>query len=143
PSRHSVNPSLPMMLRKNETIIWVFYPIVHYIIKDETGYVGGSQGVSVRLVKGVYYRLGAFKGHKVTVPKSEWDMGQLVITNKAMFYEGLDGKTTFRVELRDIIALESYSDGLKLVRKAITSKPLIFQFDDAWFATNLISRLRG
>jgi len=53
-----------ILLRKNE--------VCHYEIpaslmeqKSKTRYVGGSQGVSIRIAKGVRYRVGAFKGERV------------------------------------------------------------------------------
>ena len=53
---------LPFNLMKSEDLVWVFKDVDYFVEKTRTHYKGGSQGVSVRVMKGVYYRTGGFKG---------------------------------------------------------------------------------
>lgn len=76
-------------------------------------YEGGSQGISVRLMKGVSYRVGASKGHlvsdKAIVPVST---GSLVITNQRVLFSG--SAKSFATRLDKILNIEPLMDGLKL-----------------------------
>ena len=57
--------SIPINLQKNEIVLWIFNAVSYYVVRTETRYVGGSRGVSVRLMKGVSVRAGAHRGQKV------------------------------------------------------------------------------
>jgi hypothetical protein len=65
PQRMKLEANLSINLQKDEKVVWVF-PGGEYL-EDRTHrqYVGGSQGVSLRIMKGVYYRVGAFAGQPV------------------------------------------------------------------------------
>jgi len=63
--RIDLNGQLPILFQKNESIIWIFYLVSYYEQKTRTEYQGGSQGVSVRIAKGLYYRVSAFKGNAI------------------------------------------------------------------------------
>jgi hypothetical protein len=62
PQRLTVEYSLPINLQKGEQLVWLFNPTG--ILEDRTHreYIGESSGLSIRVIKGVYYRTGAFKG---------------------------------------------------------------------------------
>lgn len=65
PQRVTVTSQLPFNFQKNEQLIYVF-PTVEYLEdRARTQYVGGYQGVSVRVMKGVCYRVGGFRGNPV------------------------------------------------------------------------------
>ena len=65
PQRMSVSGPLPFNLQKSESLVWVFQDVDYYEEKTRTEYRGGSRGVSIRVMKGVYYRVGDFKGKRV------------------------------------------------------------------------------
>jgi hypothetical protein len=52
----------PINLERGEAIIWVLRDAAYFTTRTRTQYVGGSHGISFRLTRGVYYRIGAFKG---------------------------------------------------------------------------------
>jgi hypothetical protein len=56
---------LPFNLLKTESLVWLFRDVVYYEFKTSTHYEGRSAGVSIRVMKGLYYRTGAFQGHPV------------------------------------------------------------------------------
>ncbi len=86
-----------VILQRDESIIWVLVSVGYNEIKDHARYVGGSQGFSIRLIKGLYYRTGAFAGHKIIEQGIEFHLGDLTITNKVMFFEDLAGTTIVRI----------------------------------------------
>ena len=58
-----------MNFQKGEQIVWAFPGADYLEDKTKRQYVGGSQGVSIRVMKkAVYYRVGAFKGSLSNVP---------------------------------------------------------------------------
>ena|ERR1700726_1067181 len=61
----------------------------HIVSRTKTRYVGGSQGVSIRITKGVRYHVGSYRGHPV---KEEFetiaDVGSVYVTNKRFIFAG-------------------------------------------------------
>lgn len=140
PERMKVDGNLPFNLQKTEKIVWVFQNVNYYEEKTRTRYVGGSQGVSIRIAKGVYYRTGAFKGERVQGSETiHADTGLLGVTNKHIYFAGPSKK--FRIAFNKIVSFEPFSDGIGVQRDAQTAKPQSFQTGDGWFTYNLITNL--
>lgn len=130
----------PINLENGEVIIWVFKNTEYFTPRTRTQYVGASQGVSVRVMKGVYYRVGSFKGRPVqTQYLSNEGTGDFVITNRNIYF--LSPLKVIKLPARKIVAVEPHSDGLSISRDGVNSKPAIFTLDDPWFATNAITRI--
>jgi hypothetical protein len=85
PKRNSFNG--PINFQKGEVFIWAFNDAIYYEEVTERTNVGASNGLSVRIAKGVYYRVGAFKGQ--TLVKSSLKAkygGTLILTNKNIIF---------------------------------------------------------
>ncbi len=140
PERVQIDGSLPFNLQKTEKIVWVFQDVDYYEEKTRTQYVGGSQGVSVRIAKGLYYRTGAFKGERVQTSETiHADTGLLGVTNKHIYFSGSSKR--FRIAFNKIVTFEPFSDGIGVQRDAQTAKPQSFTTGDGWFTYNLITNL--
>ncbi len=75
---------------------------------------GGTQGVSVRVMKGVTYRVGQIRARSVVVG-TEWqvqDTGQLVVTNQRAVFVGQ--KRTLEFLFTKLVGMEQFADGLRL-----------------------------
>lgn len=105
-------------------------------------YVGGSQGVSVRIMKGVTYRVGQQRGHIETrsgiVPISN---GYFNITNKRLVFSG--NNKSVSSALNKLLDLQLYSDALQF---SVTNrqKPTIIGFhrkEESELCGLMISRL--
>jgi hypothetical protein len=134
------NEQIPIIIDKKETLVYVYDNVSRYEIGQQTHYEGGSSGVSIRVMKGVYYRAGAFKGYpvKTEVLKFKSD-GTLYITDKNLyFYEGLK---TVKIPFNKILSITNYSDGIGIQKDGQTAKPQIFKVYDGWFLCNLIGNL--
>jgi len=130
--------NLPFNLQKSEQIIWVFSNVAYFEQKKRTQYVGGSQGVSMRIAKGLYYRTGAFKGERVETHETiHADTGLLGVTNKHLYFTG--EFKNFRIKYDKIVSFEPFSDGIGLQRDAATAKSQSFETGDGWFTYNLIT----
>jgi hypothetical protein len=91
-------------------------------------------------MKGVYYRVGAFKGHAVeSTERVHIDTGWVVITTKNIYFAG--PQKSVRIPYAKIVSFEPFSDGIGLMRDAATAKPQIFVTGDGWFTYNLVTNL--
>jgi len=140
PQRMSVDGSLPINFQKGEQIVWAFSGSKYLEDKTRRQFVGGSQGASVRVMKGVYYRVGAFKGQSVEhTERVHIDTGWVVVTNKNIYFAG--PKKSVRLPYAKIVSFEPFSDGIGVMRDTATAKPQIFVTGDGWFTYNLVTNL--
>jgi hypothetical protein len=111
-----------------------------YEVKTHTRFVGASQGLSFRVVRGVYYRVGAGGEQPVNSQSvDKQDDGALAITNQNVYFVG--PLKSMRISLRKLVTVQGYSDGISLTSESANPKPIIFKLDDPWFAGNLILKL--
>lgn len=130
---------LSLVLQKGEKIVWAF-PDAEYIEqRTQRGFSGVSHGLSIRVMKGVYYRPSVFKGSPVerTAAVSH-GKGTLVITNKHVSFVG---SKSIRIPYRKIVTVQPYKDGIGIQRDAATARPQSFVTGDGWFTYNLITNL--
>lgn len=140
PDTINVQGQLPFNFQKSEKLIWVEQDVDYLETKTKMRYVGGSQGVSIRIAKGLYYRAGAFKGERIQSDEtSHVDTGLIAITNKHIYFGG--SVKNFRVNFNKIVSFTPYSDGFGIQRDVATAKPQTFRNGDSWFIYNLISNI--
>lgn len=131
---------LPFNFQKGERLVWHFEAVQYYEMKTKREFVGRSQGVSVRLARGVYYRTGSFRGNPVETTSFEHvDTGVFAFTNKHLYFSG--AKKSFRIAYAKIVSFTPYSDGIGLHRDAASAKPQLFVTVDGWFTYNLAVNL--
>lgn len=137
PQRIRVSGQLPFNLQKAETLIWVFPDVAYYEDKKRRHFVGGTHGVSIRIAKGVYYRVGAFRGQPVeTTERVHMGTGVLGVTNKHLYFAG--GQKSIRIKYDKIVSYIPFDDGIGIHRDASTAKPQVFVTGDGWFTYNLV-----
>ena len=74
---------------------------------------GGIQGVSFRVVRGVYYRVGGTRGHSYNESVTEPDdRGTLALSDQRVLFIGK--KRTIDVPLRSIASIQPFKDGLQV-----------------------------
>jgi hypothetical protein len=140
PERVSLDGAVALNLQKSEKIIWAFPGTEYLEDKTRRQFVGRSAGVSVRIMKGVYYRESAFRGHPVEyTERVSLGRGLLVVTNKHMYFHSQ--VKSFRVPFQKIVSFEPYSNGIGFSRDAANAKPQIFINGDGWFIYNLVSNV--
>ena len=136
PKRQRVNGAVPFNLMKSEQLVWVIQGVdyLETVVRRERR--GSSQGLSIRVARGLYYRPSTFRSRPI-----EWeetvhaDTGMLGLTTKHIYFAG--SRKRFRVRYDKIVALEPFSDGFGIMRDAQTVKPQAFRTGDGWFAYNL------
>lgn len=140
PSNVTLDDSYPVNLQRGEKPVWSFTNVRYLedVVRRQT--VGGSQGVSLRIMSGVYYRVGMFKGESVSsTERRHLDTGTLLLTTRHLYFVG--ASKTMRIPYAKVVAFTPYSDAVGLMRDAASAKPQFFQLDDAWFAHNLVVNL--
>lgn len=140
PSNVDVDHQGMVNLQRGETLVWLFNRAQYLedIVRKQV--VGRSQGMSFRIMSGVYYRVGGFKGESIsTLERKNLGTGVLLVTDKNLYFVG-PGKTT-RIPYSKVVSFTPYSDAVGLMRDTLSAKPQFFVVDDAWFAFNLITNL--
>lgn len=132
---------VPVLLGKNEYVVWGYSDINAYEEKTGKRYEGGSQGVSIRICKGVYYRVGASKGYAVDYTYTNpLGRGVLVVTNKNIIFIGAKA---LKFAINKIISFKAYKDGIELQKEGVRAKPTTFIGFDPWFISNLLPLLHS
>jgi hypothetical protein len=140
PQRFSFSGNLPVNLQKSEQLVWAFPNSKYLEDKVRREYVGGSRGASIRVMKGVYYHVGAFKGHSVEHTESvHVDTGWVFITSKHIYFAG--PRKSLRLPYAKIVSFDSFANGIGVTRDAVNAKPQFFLTGDGWFTYNLVTNL--
>lgn len=74
------------------------------------GYTGGSRGVSIRVMKGMSYRVGATKSQPIRGNVQEKTPGILTITNKRIIFSA--DKGAFDKKITTLSSITPHSDGV-------------------------------
>lgn len=139
-SRAVITFQLPFNLQKNESLVWCFRNVPFYEEKIYKSYVGRSHGMSFRVMRGVYYRVGSSRGYPVETSRTEQvDTGVLGVTTQHIYFSGQ--KKSFRIPYKKIVSFTPYSDGIGICKDAENAKPQTFITGEGWFVYNLVMNL--
>ena len=140
PDRLNLDARPPFNLMKSEQLVWLIDAVGYHETKTRRERRGSSQGVSVRVAKGLYYSPRTFRSRTV-----EWeetvreDTGILGVTSKHLYFHG--ARKRFRIRYDRIVSFDAYEDGIGVNRDAQTAKPQTFITGDGWFIYNLVTNL--
>jgi hypothetical protein len=105
--------------------------------KKRTRYVGGSQGVSVRIVKGVSYRVGNHRGEKVQEEYTQSiGYGDLYVTTKNVIF---CSDKPIKIPLAKILSLKEYSNGTGVIKDGANPKQYTFLGITPYIISNTLS----
>lgn len=131
--------NVPVVLGKAEQLVWVESSVRAFVEKTKRTYVGKSRGVSVRVCKGVYYRMGVSKGYPVDQQyQSPLGLGSLIITTKNLIFYS---EKSVKIPINKIISYTEYSDGIGLVKDGANPQTYSLIGCDVWFVINAIQSL--
>lgn len=137
----TINGDFPFLLGKEEHLVWLFRNITLHQQKIRKEYVGKTRGVSVRVMKGVYYRTGGFKGHPVeTTIMQRIGMGSVCLTDKNLYFASPE--KSLKIPYNKILSIESYSNGIGLQKDGANDKPMFLEGINSWFTYNVIANLK-
>jgi len=119
-----VTPGLA--LQKNEVTHWMEPAGLLEERVVSKGYVGTSHGVSIRVAKGLTYRVGANRGHLVTsTAVQKVSHGPFVVTSQRAVFQGDTKAFAFRLD--KLLDVSMFTDGLRITGP--NGPPHIVQFD--------------
>ncbi len=112
----SDNESLPVV--QNSNVLMSDGEICHYYdeaayVKTKNvvvGYTGGSRGVSIKVMKGMSYRVGASKSQPIRGDVQEKTPGMLTITNKRIVFSASKG--AFDKKITALSSITPHDDGV-------------------------------
>ena len=140
PDRQQVVGQIPFNLQKSEKLVWVFEDVSYLEERVQRERVGGAQGASIRVMRGVYYHTGGFRSRTVeTTVTEKMDVGLMGLTNKHIYFAGSSKR--FRVAYSRIVAFDPFSDGFGIMREAQTARPQMFITGNGWFVYNMVTNL--
>ena len=88
-------------------------------------YEGGSQGMSIRIAKGLSYRIGAQKGRLITDKAMvSVSKGDLIITNQRVIFQG--SMKSINLPFTKLLEFRCLDDGIVLTNDK--GKPCFIQF---------------
>lgn len=134
------NPTIN--LQKNEECYLSFSGklLEHKVVT--TGYSTGSRGVSVRIMKGVSYRVGAARSTPIKEQVTLKHPGILYLTNKRLIFAST-GKNSFTLKFDKLLTFEVFSDGIGFVIEGWTYLVELSSQHIELFATGLSSSVRN
>ncbi len=104
-------------LKKEEVVHFACPTILKETRVVNLGYEGGSHGVSLRLMKGVSYRVGSHRGHlRKEEQLVETSRGYLVLTNKRVILNPYQGKKAVNISLSKILTYNCYDNALEIYK---------------------------
>lgn len=137
----TIQGALPFIIGKDEKILWVFRDVELVEQKVKREFRGRSHGVSFRVMKGLYYRVGEFRGEPIeTTQMLSVGRGVLVLTDKTIYYNCQ--QKSLKIPYKKLISIEPYSDGVGFQKDGVSSKPFFLKGMDSWFTYNLITNLQ-
>ena len=140
PKRMQFDGNLPFNFQKGEQVVWAFDQVDYLEEKTRREFVGGSRGINVRVMKGVYYHVSGFKGRAIDrTERVHVDTGLVAVTTKQIYFSG--ARKGFRIPYTKIVSFEPFTNGLGIMRDALSAKPQIFVTHDGWFTYNLVTNL--
>lgn len=133
---------LPFKFMKSEELIYLYPKALFSEQRIKTEYEGESSGVSLRIVKGLYYRTSTFKGRPIRKAiMKDIAYGMMALTNKHLYFAS--SEKSFRIRYDRIISLDNYTDGIGIHKDGVTAKPMIFSEIDGWFCYNFIKNIEN
>lgn len=140
PARFRLEGAAPFNLQRGESLVWAFSAVNYFEDKTRRTFVGGSQGVSVRVARGVYYHASGFQGRPVESHGLDMiEGGTLGVTTQRVYFVG--PTKSFRVPFNKIVSFQPYSDALGIFRDAANARLQVFVTGDGWFTYNLVTNL--
>ena len=129
-------PDMPFNLKKDEKLIYAFQiPVKEVVTKKER--IAGSRGVSIRVMKGVYYHMGGSKGQTIeTKVNQSLGICSVAVTNQYLYI--MSAETSFRIAFNKIVSIYNNGDNVIIYRDGAKNNPLMLEYNDTWFLYNIL-----
>jgi len=135
--RIQISGDFPFLLGKGEHLVWLFRNVTLHRQKVKKEYAGRSHGMSFRIMKGVYYRIGGFKGNPIeTTVMQRIGNGSACFTDRNIYFAG--SEKSLKIPYNKIISVNSYSNCIGVQKDGTNDKPIFLEDISGWFEYNVI-----
>lgn len=139
--RITISGDFPFLLSKTECLIWLFRNVTLHQQKIRREYVGRTRGMNIRIMKGVYYRTGGFRGHPIeTSYMQRIGIGSVCLTDKNLYFASPE--KSLKIPYAKILSIESFSNGISIQKDGANDKPIFLESINSWFTYNVIANLK-
>lgn len=129
----------PISLQRDEVCHFSSHADLHEMRTETQRTYSSGASVRIKIMKGVYYRVGSTQTHRVTRDVLRHiDSGMLYVTNKRVIFDGTRKNNAIR--LANVLSVIPYSDGVE-VEKTSGRNPIFTVGDAEWLTILLTSRL--
>ncbi len=121
-----------IILKRGEKLVWVIDKTTEaFLQKTRASYVGKSDGMSIRIAKGLSVRTGIYETCQIEDKERKYlGCGDLAFTTMALvFFVSYDGGNSIRIPYEKIVSIKSVQDGF-VVEQDGTKKTIQFEIDD-------------
>lgn len=132
----------PINMTKGEQPLWAFSSVDYLEEVVQRSNVGATSALSVKIAKGIYYHVGAFKGKRlITSSLKLLAKGDLIVTNKNIYL--YTPERTVKYPVKKIIAYVPFEDGLGVQPEKTNGKTVYFKGLDGRYAFNLVTNIKN
>jgi hypothetical protein len=134
-------------LQAGEYRVW---GMTHMLLRQQSlrvSYAGGYDGMSIRVAGGLWYRFGGGRGHREEHSElQDVDMGDFLLTNRAIYFGGNQRGVNFRLPYKQIMRFQYYTDAVGVCRSGASEQIFIpkntgIPDDCGWFLFNVLQAL--
>ncbi len=130
-----LHEDLPVILKKNEEGVFALNNIT--LVEPRAVRSGSYGGTSVRVAKGVSFRVGGFQSES-NYELRAIDSGTLILTTKRLIFTG--SKKNMNTDLRKILAVKPYDNGIELRRTGVKKTQYFTGIESAVITINVDGR---
>jgi hypothetical protein len=129
----------PINLQRDEVCHFAAPADLHEVRTETTRSSSSGTSVRIRIMKGVYYRVGSTSTTRVTRDVLRHiDSGTLYVTSKRVIFDGARKNNAIR--LASVLSVVPYSDGVE-IEKTSGRNPIFTVSDPEWLTILLSSRM--
>ena len=120
----AIEGRLPFKFMKSEHLVYVFQDVGYLEQRTKREIVGRSVGTSIRVAKGVSFRVGGSRGTPVERDViTDRGVGLMAITTKHLYF---NGDRSFRIAHGKIVSVEQMEDAVSVTRDRASAHPEFF-----------------
>ena len=129
----------PLQLLRGEVCHWMENQSQYIEEQTHTRRQGSYSGYSMRVCKGLTYRVGGFSGYSYPVAASvPVDAGCFIITSARVAFVG--AHRSFAIPFRKILSMQVFTNGIQLQADGARARPQMFTLGDVDAACVVLTR---
>ena len=139
--RITTNASLPFLLARDETMLWLYGSVTCYQLKTVVSQRSKGNSLTIQLARGLYYGLGGLESEAVeTTQLQPVAHGMVCLSDKAFYFAS--SMKNMKLPYAELMTANAQAKGISLQAEGDGKPLLYFEGVDPWFCYNLIANLK-